>query len=428
MGDPPRRCQPRGTTDPIYPESHRDHRYARAVRFAADRPMRLAPATVLDYRELARRRLPRQLFDYADGGAYEEATLRANVADLERVLLRQIVMRDVSVREHGVDVLGQRLALPVILGPVGLAGMFARRAEVQAARAAESAGVPFIESTVSICSIEEVARATSTPPWFQLYVMRDRNYAEQLMARARAVGSPVLVLTIDLAVVGARHRDTRNAVVGDHPTRAKLMRGLDLAAHPRWIRDVPAAGKPLTFGNLERVVPNARTPADFRQWVDAQFDPSVTWDDVAWVRDRWDGKLVVKGVLDPEDARHAVDAGVDGLVVSNHGGRQLDSVPSTARALPEIADAVGTEIEVLADGGVRTGLDVVKMAALGARAVLIGRAWAFAVAARGGAGVSHILEVIDADIDVALALTGQTSFASVDRSALYQHGAGWPAP
>ncbi len=390
------------------------------MRFSADRSLRLAPATVLDYRELARRRLPRQLFDYVDGGAYEETTLRANVVDLAQVLLRQVVMRDVSERDHAVELLGQRLACPVILGPVGLGGMLARRAEAQAARAAEAAGVPFVESTVSICSVEEVARATSRPPWFQLYVMRDRRYAEELMARATAVGAPVLVLTIDLAVVGARHRDTRNAVIGDVPLRAKVMRGIDLAAHPSWIRDVPIAGKPLTFGNLEKAVPDAQTPADFRAWVDSQFDPSVTWDEVAWIREHWPGKLIVKGVLDPEDARRAVDAGVDGVVVSNHGGRQLDSVPSTARALPEIADAVGAEIEVLADGGVRTGLDVVKMVALGARAVMIGRAWAWAVAARGEAGVRHILEVIDADIDVALALTGQTSFEGVDRSALYQ--------
>jgi L-lactate dehydrogenase (cytochrome) len=217
------------------------------VRLSADRPLGLAPATVLDYRELARRRLPRQLFDYIDGGAYEEATLRANVADLERVLLRQVVMRDVSVRDPAVEVLGQRLALPVILGPVGLAGMFALRAEVQAARAAERAGVPFVESTVSICGIEEVARATSTPPWFQLYVMRDRGYAEELMARAQAVGSPVLVLTIDLAVVGARHRDTRNAIVGNPSALAKALRALDLVSHPRWVRDVALSGKPLTF-------------------------------------------------------------------------------------------------------------------------------------------------------------------------------------
>jgi L-lactate dehydrogenase (cytochrome) len=386
----------------------------------ADRPLQLAPATALDYRELARRKLPRQLFDYIDGGAYEEATMRANRADLERLLLRQVVMRDVSTRSQEVEVLGQRLALPVILAPVGLGGMFARRAEVQAARAAEAAGVPFVESTVSICSIEEVVKAVATPPWFQLYVMRDRGYAEELMSRAQAAGSPVLVLTVDLAVVGARHRDTRNAVVGEASTSAKLRRGLDLVSHPRWIIDVPLGGKPLTFGNLERAVPEARSPAAFRDWVDAQFDPSVTWDDVAWVRERWRGALVVKGVLDPDDARHALDAGVDGIVVSNHGGRQLDSVPSTARSLPDVVDAVGDRVQVLVDGGVRTGLDVVKLLALGARAVLIGRAWAWAVAARGEPGVRHVLDVIRTDIDVALGLTGHTSVSALDRTALYQ--------
>ena len=392
------------------------------TRWAPDRPLNVAPATVLDYRELARRRLPRQLFDYLDGGAYDEATMRANVADLQRVLLRQVVMRDVSVRDPAVEVLGEQLALPIILAPVGLGGMMATRAEVQAARAAEAAGVPFVESTVSICSIEEVAEATSKPPWFQLYVMRDRSYGEDLLARAQAVGSPVLMLTIDLAVVGARHRDTRNAVVGEASAWAKARRGLDLVSHPRWIASVPRKGQPLTFGNLEKAVPKARTPADFKDWVDEQFDPSVTWDDIAWVREHWNGQLVVKGVLDPEDARRAVDAGVDGIVVSNHGGRQLDAVPSTARALPDIVDAVGDEVEVLADGGVRTGLDVVKMVAMGARAVLIGRAWAFAVAARGEAGVRHVLEVMKADIDTALGLTGQTSVADLDRSALYEGG------
>ena len=345
--------------------------------------------------------------------------MRSNVADLERVLLRQVVMRDVSVRDPAVEVLGQKLALPVILGPVGLAGMLARRAEVQAARAAEAIGVPFVESTLSICSIEEVAEATTTPPWFQLYVMRDRGYAEDLIERARAAASPVLALTIDLAVVGARHRDTRNAVVGEQTLWAKVCRGLDIASHPRWIRTTALGGRPLTFGNLEKAVPGAGSPAAFREWVDAQFDPSVTWDDIAWVRERWPGRLIVKGVMDPEDARRAAEVGVDGIVVSNHGGRQLDSVPSTARALPAIVDAVGDEVEVLADGGVRTGLDVVKMVAMGARAALIGRAWAWAVAARGQTGVRHVLEVIRADIDTALGLTGQNSIAGVDRSALY---------
>ena len=249
--------------------------------------------------------------------------------------------------------------------------------------------------------------------------MRDRGYAEELMARAQAVRAPVLVLTIDLAVVGARHRDVRNALAGNVPARAKALRGLDLASHPRWIRDVALGGKPLTFGNLEKAVPGARTPDAFRSWVDAQFDPSVTWDDIAWVREHWNGRLVVKGVLDPDDARRAVEAGVDGVIVSNHGGRQLDAVPSTARALPAIAEAVGDQVEVLVDGGIRTGLDVVKMVALGARAVLIGRAWAWAVAARGEAGVRHVLRVMQADIDVALGLTGQTSIAGIDRTALY---------
>src|SRR5579884_757576 len=390
------------------------------MRFRADRPLGVAPATVHDYRELARRRLPRQLFDYIDGGAYDEATMRDNLADLERVKLRQVVMRDVSTRDTAVEVLGQPLSMPVLLAPVGLGGMFATRAEVQAAQAAQAAGVQFIESTLSICSLEEVARATSAPPWFQLYVLRARGYAEELMSRARAVKCPVLVLTVDLAVVGARYRDIRNAVVGQPSVLARAIRGLDLVSHPHWIRDVPVRGKPLTFGNLEQVVPGARTPAAFREWVDSQFDPTVTWEDIAWVREHWNGRLVVKGVLDAEDARRAADAGVDGLVVSNHGGRQLDSVPSATRALPDVVEAVGDQVEVLADGGIRTGLDVVKMVALGARAVLIGRPWAWAVAGRGRAGVRHILAVLKADMDVALALTGHTSIADVDSSALYR--------
>ncbi len=389
------------------------------MRFSPDRPLEVMPATVHDYRELARRRLPRQLFDYIDGGAYDESTMRSNVSDLERVLLRQVVMRDVSVRDQTCEVLGQKLSTPIVLGPVGLAGMFARRAEVQVARAAESAGVPFVESTVSICGIEEVAGAVSTPPWFQLYVMKDRSYAEDLIARARAVGSEVLVLTIDLAVLGARHRDTRNAMGEDPSTWANLRRGLDIAAHPRWIANVAIKGKPLTFGNLEKAVPDASVPNDFKNWVAEQFDPSVTWDDIAWVREHWDGKLLVKGVLDSEDAKKAVDEGVDGVIVSNHGGRQLDSVPSTAVALPAVVDAIGDQVDVLADGGVRTGLDAVKFMAMGAKAVMIGRAWAWAVAAGGEGAVAHMLGVLKADIDTALGLTGQNSVNDLDRSALY---------
>ena len=390
------------------------------MRSSPDRPLNVAPATVLDYRDLARRRMPRQMFDYIDGGAYDEATMRANVSDLKDVLLHQVVMRDVSVREQSCEVLGQKLSTPVILAPVGLAGMFARRGEVQAAKAAEAAGVPFVESTVSICSIEEVAGAVGAPPWFQLYVMRDRGYAEDLIARAKAVGSPVLVLTVDLAVVGARHRDTRNAMVGEPSRWAGVRRGLDLATHPRWIADVALKGKPLTFGNLEKAVPDASVPQDFKNWVDSQFDPSVTWEDIAWVREHWDGKLVVKGVLDPEDARRAQAAGADAVVVSNHGGRQLDSVPSTAVVLPAVADAVGDQIEVLADGGIRTGLDVVKFLALGADAVMIGRAWAWALAAGGEHAVGKMIDGLKSDMDTALGLTGQTSVTALDRSALYR--------
>jgi L-lactate dehydrogenase (cytochrome) len=253
--------------------------------------------------------------------------------------------------------------------------------------------------------------------------MRDRGYAQELMARAHAVGSPVLVLTVDLAVVGARHRDTRNAIAGRPTHWAKARRGLDLISHPRWIKDVPVGGKPLTFGNLEKVVPGATSPGDFRKWVDGQFDPSVTWDDIAWVRENWTGRLLVKGVLDPEDARRAVEVGVDGVVVSNHGGRQLDSVPSTVRALADVVDAIGGQVEVLVDGGVRTGLDVVKMVAVGAKAVLIGRAWAWSVAAAGESGVRHVLAILKADMDVALGLIGRNSITEVDRSALYQAGA-----
>ncbi|MGD8607004.1 MAG: L-lactate dehydrogenase, partial [Myxococcales bacterium] len=323
----------------------------------ADQSMHLAPASVTDYRELARKRLPRQLFDYIDGGAYAENTMRANVAELQSIHLRQRVLRDVADIDLSADVMGERLSLPVVLGPVGLAGMFARRGEVQAAAAAEREGVRFCESTVSICSIEEVNRATSQPFWFQLYVMRDRGYAEELMARARDAGCSVLVLTIDLAVVGARYRDARNGMTVPISLSKKLVRGWDIVSRPRWIFDVALRGKPLTFGNLEAAVPGASSPNDFKDWVDSQFDPAVTWEDLRWVRSHWPGKLVLKGILDVDDAKRAVETGADGIVVSNHGGRQLDDVRSTASVLEPIAEAVGDRLEVLVDGGVRSGLD-----------------------------------------------------------------------
>lgn len=373
-----------------------------------DRSLNLAPASVADYRELARRNLPRQLFDYIDGGAYKEATMRANIEDLHDIHLRQRILRDVSDIDLRAKVLGEDLSLPVILGPVGLIGMFSRRGEVQAARAAEREGVRFCEATVSICSVEEVSAATSAPIWFQLYVMRDRGYAAELMARANQAGCSVLVLTVDLAVVGARYRDTRNGMSDDAPASKRLVRAWDILSHPSWVWNVAIRGKPLTFGNLEAAVPGARNPGEFKSWVDSQFDPSVSWDDLAWVRKHWPGKLVLKGILDPDDAKEAVEAGADAIIVSNHGGRQLDDVRSTASALPRVKDAVGDRLELLVDGGIQSGLDVVKMLALGANACLLGRAWAYAVAGGGEAGVSHILRILREEMNVAMALTGNT--------------------
>ncbi len=392
------------------------------MRGLPDRPLGLAPASVRDYRELARRRLPRQLFDYVDGGAYEESTLAANVADLHAVRLRQRVLRDVGKLGLSTTVCGQELAMPVVLGPVGMGGMLATRAEVQAARAAEAAGVAFCESTVSICSLEEVRAATRAPFWFQLYVMRDRGVAEQLMARAAAARCPVLVLTVDLPVTGARYRETRNGLTGAQPLPARLVQALDFALHPTWAVQVGLRGRPHSFGNLASALPGAVTPRDFKAWIDANFDPTVTWGDLAWVREHWNGRLVLKGILDPEDARRAVDAGVDAVVVSNHGGRQLDDTPSSVAALPPVVEAVGDAAEVLVDGGVRSGLDVVKMLALGARACLLGRAWAWSVAAGGQRGVAHMLDIVRGELEVALSLTGAADVAALDRSALVGGG------
>lgn len=382
------------------------------------RGLGLAPATASDYRELARRRLPRHLFDYLDGAAYDEVTAAANQRALRRLRLRQRVMCDVSQLNLCTRVLGQDLALPLILAPLGLAGAMARRAEVQAARAAEAAGVAFCESTVSICSIEEVRAATKAPFWYQLYVMRDRGYTKSLLARAQAAGCPVLVLTVDLAVMGARYRDTRNGMAGGLSPAGRLAKAWDLLSHPRWLLDVGIRGKPLTFGNLTAAVPDARSLPAFKTWVDSQFDPRITWNDLAWLREHWQGKILLKGILDVEDARQAAAIGADGLVVSNHGGRQLDGVAASIEALPPIVDAVGDKLEVLMDGGVRSGLDVVKALALGAKACMLGRAWGYSVAARGEAGVGHMLAVMKKEMEVTMALCGVADVAALDRDAL----------
>ena len=382
------------------------------------RSLNLVPASVGDYRILAEKRLPRMFFDYIDGGSYDEITLAANREDLLSLKLRQRVMRDVSRIDSTATVGGEAMAMPVILAPIGLAGMFARRGEVQAMRAAEATGIPFCLSTVGICSLEEVRDAATKPFWFQLYMMRDRGYVSELLQRAKAAGSNTLIFTVDLAVTGARYRDTRNGMLGNVPLSGKLALMANLISHPRWLRDVAIGGKPLVFGNLAAYVPSARNPADFRAWVSKQFDPSVTGKDIEWVRAQWSGKLIIKGIMDTDDARTAVDVGAQGIVVSNHGGRQLDGVPSTVAMLPEISAAVGHRTDILLDGGVRNGQDVVKALASGARAVMIGRPWAWALAAGGESAVAAMLTNLHDEIQVTMALTGQTSAREITRDIL----------
>ena len=372
--------------------------------------MRRRAANVSDYRKLARDRLPHFLFEYIDGGSYDEVTLQRNVADVQSIALRQRVLRDVSSIDLTVGLFGNQWAMPVGLGPVGLAGVFARRGEVQAARAAASANIPFTLSTVSGCSLAEVA-GSGHVPWFQLYFVRDRACVADMIDRAASAGCGALILTVDLAVPGSRYRDAR-------ATGAGLRRFGQLLARPHWLFDVGLRGRPIKLGNLESIVGKRAPLSDFQAWIHRNFDPSVSWKDVEWVRSRWNGPLIIKGILDPDDAARALAHGADGIVVSNHGGRQLDGVYSTARALPAIADTVGGRAPLLVDGGVRSGLDVVRMLALGASFVLLGRAWAYALAGDGGAGVSHVLSLIDAEMRVAMALTGCTRVADIDRSIL----------
>ena len=373
-------------------------------------------ASISDYRALAKARLPHFLFEYLDGGSYDEVTLRRNVADLQDVALRQRVLRDVSAIDLSAELLGQRWNLPVGLGPIGLSGLYARRGEVQAAKAAAAANVPFTLSTLSACAIDEVAKAA--PLWFQLYIVKDRGFVSDMIARAREANCGALLLTVDLAVPGTRYRDYRSGLSGS--IRGKASRALQVLARPDWAWDVAIRGRPLTMGNIEPLLGSDAVLADLMGWVGQNFDASVTWKDVEWVRKQWQGPLIIKGILDPNDAKAAADSGADGIVVSNHGGRQLDGVSSTARALPRVAEAIGGRMPVLVDGGVRSGLDVVRMLALGADFVLLGRAWAYALAAEGGTGVAHVLKLIDAEMRVAMALTACTNVAEITRDALDQ--------
>lgn len=374
-----------------------------------------------DYRELARRRLPKFLFEYIDGGSYAELTARRNVVDLEGIELRQRVLRDVSNIAVSTELFGQQLALPIALGPIGLAGLNARRGEVQAARAAELAGIPFCLSTVSACPLAEVARATTRPFWFQLYMIRDRGFMRDLLAQARDVGCAALVFTVDMPVPGSRYRDYRSGLAGAPGWRGVLRRAWQSAMRPRWAWNVGVCGRPHSLGNVVPVLGDDTGLEDFFAWMRNNFDPSVTWRDLEFIRSEWTGPLIVKGLLDVEDAVAAHSLGADGIIVSNHGGRQLDGVPSTARALPPIVDKVGHSLTVLVDGGVRSGLDVVRMLALGARGVLLGRAWAFALAAAGQTGVVHLLKTMEAEMRVAMALTGVTRIDAIDRKVLTNH-------
>jgi len=375
-------------------------------------------ASIGDYRELARRRLPKFLFEYADGGSYSESALCRNSADLQQIFLRQRVLRDVSRIELGTELFGQKTRLPLALAPVGLSGMYARRGEVQAARAAAAFGVPFTLSTMSVCALAEVAAASPVPFWFQLYVIRDRGFMRDLLDRAEAAGCSALVFTVDMPLTGVRYRDYHSGLAGAAGLYGQWRRLMQALAHPRWALDVGLCGRPHSLGNLLPVLGQNSGLKDYFGWIGANFDPAVTWNDVAWVRERWRGPLMIKGILEPEDARQAVSLGADGLVVSNHGGRQHDGALSSIRALPAITDAVGGQATILADGGVRNGLDVVRMLALGAKGVLIGRAFLYALAASGQAGVAHVLELFAAEMRVAMALSGVSAIQQIDRGVL----------
>jgi L-lactate dehydrogenase (cytochrome) len=371
-----------------------------------------------DLMRLARRRVPRMFFDYADSGAYTEGTYRRNEADFEAIELRQRVGRKLSGRSLASEMVGQPVSMPVALAPVGITGMQHADGEILAARAAEAFGVPFTLSTMSVCSIEDVATATSRPFWFQLYVMRDRGFVESLMQRAAAAGCTALVVTLDLQIVGQRHKDIRNGL--STPPRLTALSLMQMMARPRWCFEMLGT----RHRRLGNIVGHAKGADDLRSmsdWVASQFDLEFSWTDIAWLRSKWRGKLILKGIMDAEDASFAVDTGADAIIVSNHGGRQLDGAPSTISKLPSIADAVGDRIEVHLDGGIRSGQDVFRALALGARGVYIGRPYIYGLGAMGQAGVERALKIIAAELDVTMALCGERLVADVGPHNLEQY-------
>ncbi|HEX3338298.1 MAG TPA: alpha-hydroxy acid oxidase [Pseudolabrys sp.] len=369
-----------------------------------------------DLRTLARRKVPKAFFEYADRGSYSEETLRANRADLETIKLRQRVMVDVSERSLATTIVGQKVSAPFALAPIGLCGMQYGDGEILSAQAAEEANIPFILSTMSICSIEHVAEATTKPFWFQLYVIRDRGFSKDILTRAANAGCTTLVLTVDLQVLGQRHRDIRNGMTV--PPEIRLKNVVDIATKPGWVLSI-LKGKSRNFGNLAGHVKGMEDVTSLAEWTNSQFDPALNWKDVEWIKKIWPGKLIIKGILDVDDAKTAVKLGADAIVVSNHGGRQLDGAPSSISALPAIAQAVGSDTEVLFDGGIRTGADILRALALGARACLIGRAYVYGLGAGGKAGVAKAIDILQKELSVAMALTGTTRVADIGPQVVF---------
>ena len=367
------------------------------------------------FRDAAKKRLPRFIFEYIDGGSYDEHTLRRNVDDFKAVTLRQKVLRDVSKINTATRLFGRDMALPIALAPIGIAGFYRRRGETQAVRAAEAAGIPIVLSTMSCCPLEEVRAASAQPFWMQLYIIRDRGFMKDFLVRMEKAGVDTLFLTVDLAINGIRYRDRIGGLAGSQSLLRRPDRLLDILSHPAWAWDVGLMGRPLIIGNVAPAMPNGAGLKHFQAWVARNFDPSVTYKDIAWLRQNWKGKLVLKGITDPGDAARAAEEGMDGIVVSNHGGRQLDGSLSSIAALPAVRDAVAGRMTIILDGGLRSGLDVLRAMALGADSILLGRAWAYALAARGEAGVFQMLAILKEELEVAMALTGQSDVRALDR-------------
>ena len=368
-----------------------------------------------DLRQLHKRRVPKAFFDYADGGSYTENTLRANSDDLQQIKFRQRILVDVSKRDLSTTILGEPSTLPLILAPVGLLGMQHGDGEIHACRAAQAAGIPFTQSTMSICSIEDIAAAVDKPFWFQLYVMKDRGFIKALIERAIAAKCSALVLTVDLQVNGQRHQDIKNGMTV--PPEWSLSKLVDFASKPAWVSGV-LRGKRKTFGNLMGHLKGSDNITALASWIGTQFDTTLNWKDLDWIRSIWPGKLVLKGILDVEDAEIAAKTGAQALVVSNHGGRQLDGAPSSIEVLPEIADAVGDKIEVMFDGGIRSGQDVMRALALGAKSCMIGRAYAYGLGAGGQAGVAKAIDIIKNELNTTMGLCGINTIAEIDDNVL----------